>query len=76
MANLDCQAAFNQEMDVLNAISLNVKTIGDKVSENNPVDIKTTLDAISLKLFENQTELKETNRLLKFLCENLLGKSE
>ena len=76
MANIDCQAAFNQEMDVLNVISLNVKTIGDKVSENNPVDTKTTLDAISLKLFENQTELKETNRLLKFLCENLLGKSE
>jgi|GEM_PF-2497485 hypothetical protein len=76
MANIDCQAAFNQEMDVLNAISLNVKTIGDKVSENNPVDTKTTLDAISLKLSENQTELKETNRLLKFLCENLLGKSE
>ena len=76
MANIDCQAAFNQEMDVLNAISLNVKTIGDKVSENNPVDIKTTLDAISLKLSENQTELKETNRLLKFRCENLLGKSE
>ena len=76
MANIDCQAAFNQEMDVLNAISLNVKTIGDKVSENNPVDIKTTLDATSLKLSENQTELKETNRLLKFLCENLLGKSE
>ena len=76
MANIDCRAAFNQEMDVLNAISLNVKTIGDKVSENNPVDTKTTLDAISLKLSENQTELKETNRLLKFLCENLLGKSE
>ena len=76
MANIDCQAAFNQEMDVLNAISLNVKTIGDKVSENNPVDTKTILDAISLKLSENQTELKETNRLLKFLCENLLGKSE
>lgn len=76
MANIDCQAAFNQEMDVLNAISLNVKTIGDKVSENNFVDTKTTLDAISLKLSENQTELKETNRLLKFLCENLLGRSE
>ena len=76
MANIDCEQAFRQEMDVLNAISLNVKTIGDKVSENNPVDIKMTLDAISLKLSENQTELKETNRLLKFLCENLLGKSE
>ena len=76
MANIDCEQAFRQEMDVLNAISLNVKTIGDKVSKNNPVDTKTTLDAISLKLFENQTELKETNRLLKFLCENLLGKSE
>ncbi|WP_122862926.1 hypothetical protein [Campylobacter showae] len=76
MANIDCEQAFRQEMDVLNAISLNVKTIGDKVSENNPVDTKTTLDAISLKLSENQTELKETNRLLKFLCENLLGKSE
>ena len=69
MANIDCEQAFRQEMDVLNAISLNV-------SENNPVDTKTTLDAISLKLSENQTELKETNRLLKFLCENLLGKSE
>ena len=76
MANIDCEQAFRQEMDVLNAISLNVKTIGDKVSENNPVDTKTTLDAISLKLSENQTELKETNRLLKFLCEKLLGKSE
>ena len=76
MANIDCEQAFRQEMDVLNAISLNVKTIGDKVSKNNPVDTKTTLDAISLKLSENQTELKETNRLLKFLCENLLGKSE
>ena len=76
MANIDCEQAFRQEMDVLNAISLNVKTIGDKVSENNPVDTKTILDAISLKLSENQMELKETNRLLKFLCENLLGKSE
>ena len=76
MANIDCEQAFRQEMDVLNAISLNVKTIGDKVSENTPIDNKVILDAISLKLSENQTELKETNRLLKFLCENLLGRSE
>ena len=73
MANIDCQAAFNQEMEVLNTISSNVKIIGDKVLENNPVDIKTTLDAISLKLSENQLELKETNKFLKILCENLIG---
>ena len=76
MANIDCEQAFNQEMAVLNAISSKVQTISDKVSENNPVDNKVILDAISLKISENQTELKETNRLLKFLCENLLGRSE
>ena len=76
MANIDCEQAFNQEMAVLNAISSNVQTISDKVFENNPVDNKVILDAISLKISENQTELKETNRLLKFLCENLLGRSE
>ena len=76
MANIDCEQAFNQEMAVLNAISSNVQIISDKVSENTPADNKVILDAISLKLSENQTELKETNRLLKFLCENLLGKSE
>lgn len=76
MANIDCEQAFNQEMAVLNAISSKVQTISDKVSENNPVDNKLILDTISLKISENQTELKETNRLLKFLCENLLGRSE
>ena len=73
MANIDCQAAFNQEMEVLNTISSNVKIIGDKVLENNSVDTKTTLDAIFLKISENQLELKETNKFLKILCENLIG---
>lgn len=73
MANIDCEQAFNQEMEVLNTISSNVKIIGDKILENTPVDTKTTLDAISLKLSENQLELKETNKFLKILCENLIG---
>lgn len=76
MANIDCQAAFNQEMDVLNTISSNLKTIGDKILENNPADTKTVLDEISLKISENQTELKEINRLLKLLCVGILGKAE
>jgi len=73
MANIDCQAAFNQEMEVLNTISSNVKIIGDKILENNPVDTKAVLDAIFLKISENQLELKETNKFLKILCENLIG---
>lgn len=76
MANIDCQAAFNQEMDVLNTISSNLKIIGDKVLENNPADTKAVLSEISLKVSENQTELKEINRLLKVLCIGILGKAE
>ena len=76
MANIDCQAAFNQEMDVLNTISSNLKIIGDKVLENNPADTKAVLSEISLKVSENQIELKEINRLLKVLCIGLLGKAE
>ena len=76
MANIDCQAAFNQEMDVLNTISSNLKIIGDKVLENNPADTKAVLSEISLKVSENQTEFKEINRLLKVLCIGLLGKVE
>ena len=45
MANIDCQAAFNQEMDVLNTISSNLKIIGDKVLENNPADTKAVLSS-------------------------------
>ena len=76
MANIDCQAAFNQEMDVLNNISSNLKIIGDKVLENNHADTKAVLSEISLKVSENQTELKEINRLLKVLCIGILGKAE
>ncbi|QKG28770.1 hypothetical protein [Campylobacter sp. RM16187] len=73
---LDCVNAFNQEMEVLNTISSNLKIIGDKILENNPADNKAVLDEISLKVSENQIQLKETNRLLKLLCVGILGKVE
>ena len=63
MANIDCQAAFNQEMEVLNQISKNSKDILDKL--NLPeVPKPNTLEA----------KIDETNRLLKLLCVGILGK--
>ena len=65
MANIDCQAAFNQEMEVLNQISKNSKDILDKL--NLPeVPKPNTLEA----------KIDETNRLLKFLCIGILGKDK
>ena len=63
MANIDCQAAFNQEMEVLKQISKNSKDILDKL--NLPeVPKPNTLEA----------KIDETNRLLKLLCVGILGK--
>ena len=62
MADLDCQAAFNQEMSALNEISKTSKDILDflKTPETSKSD---TLEA----------KIDETNRLLKLLCIGILG---
>lgn len=65
MADLDCQAAFNQEMSALNEISKTSKDILDflKAPETSKSD---TLEA----------KIDETNRLLKLLCIGILGKDK
>ena len=66
MANIDCQVAFNQEMDVLNTISSNLKEVRDKILAPAPEPEPSTLEA----------KIDETNRLLKLLCVGILGKAE
>ena len=65
MADLDCQAAFNQEMSALNEISKTSKDILEflKTPETSKSD---TLEA----------KIDETNRLLKLLCIGILGKDK
>lgn len=65
MADLDCQAAFNQEMAALSEISKISKDILEflKTPEAPKPD---TLEA----------KIDETNRLLKLLCIGILGKDK
>lgn len=65
MANIDCEAAFNQEMAALNGLNDKVEQIVKFVGydETNP------LKTLSLKI-------DETNRLLKLLCIGILGKDK
>ena len=63
---LDCENAFNQEMAVLNGISQELKDIKKVIKADTDVS---ELHSLFLKI-------DETNRLLKFLCENLLGASK
>ena len=65
MANLDCQAAFNQEMSVLNEIS--------KTSKDILEFLKTPATSKSDTL---EAKIDETNRLLKLLCIGILGKDK
>ena len=65
MANIDCQAAFNQEIEVLNQISKNSKDILDKLKSSEAPN-SNTLEA----------KIDETNRLLKLLCMGILGKDK
>lgn len=65
MADLDCQAAFNQEMSALSEISKTSKDILEflKTPETSKPD---TLGA----------KIDETNRLLKLLCIGIIGKDK
>lgn len=73
MANIDCQAAFNQEISKLDEI---LKASNDILAElkkpaspspaPSPSPVPATLEA----------KIDETNRLLKLLCVGILGKVE
>ncbi|EMG29742.1 hypothetical protein [Campylobacter showae] len=65
MANIDCQAAFNQEMSVLSEISKTSKDIFE-VLKTPQTPKPDTLEA----------KIDETNRLLKLLCMGILGKDK
>ena len=65
MADLDCQVAFNQEMNVLNEIS---KT------SNDILGLLKTPEAPKSDTLE--AKIDETNRLLKLLCIGILGKDK
>ena len=75
---LDCQSAFNQEMAALNAIKDSNSNILATTAE-----IKDTAAKILIALKPSSTfpapvgleaKIDETNRLLKILCQNLVGK--
>ena len=73
MADLDCQAAFNQEIakldEILKASSDILAELKKPVSPSpapSPSSIPATLEG----------KIDETNRLLKLLCVGILGKAE
>lgn len=73
MADLDCQAAFSQEMAKLSEILQASKDILDQLKKPvspspapTPSPVPATLEA----------KIDETNRLLKLLCVGILGKAE
>ena len=78
---LDCQSAFNDEMAALNAIKDSNSNILATTAE-----IKDTAAKILIALKPSsspstpptpvglEAKIDETNRLLKILCQNLVGK--
>ena len=82
---LDCQSAFNQEMAALNAIkdsNSNILATTAEIKESN-AKILTALQSLATALNTPSTpstpsgleaKIDETNRLLKILCQNLVGK--
>ena len=75
MANIDCQAAFNQEIAKLDEI---LKASNDILVElKKPISPSPTPSpspAPNLSALEGKID--ETNRLLKLLCVGILGKAE
>lgn len=69
MTDLECKAAFNQEMIALNEISRNSKDILEQLKK--PVSPSPTPSPAAL-----EAKIDETNRLLKLLCIGILGKVE
>ena len=73
MANIDCQAAFNQEIAKLNEI---LQASNDILAElKKPISPSPT-PSPSPAPATFEAKIDETNRLLKLLCVGILGKSE
>lgn len=73
MANIDCQAAFNQEIAKLNEI---LQASNDILAElKKPISPSPT-PSPSPAPATLEAKIDETNRLLKLLCVGILGKSE
>ena len=69
MTDLECRAAFNQEMDKFNEILQASKDILEHLKK--PVSPSPTPSPAAL-----EAKIDETNRLLKLLCIGILGKVE
>ena len=73
MANIDCQAAFNQEIAKLNEI---LQASNDILAElKKPISPSPT-PSPSPAPATLEAKIDETNRLLKLLCVGILGKVE
>ena len=73
MANIDCQAAFNQEIAKLNEI---LQASNDILAElKKPISLSPTPSPSPVPA-TLEAKIDETNRLLKLLCVGILGKSE
>ena len=75
MANIDCQAAFNQEIAKLNEIlqvSNNILAELKKPASPSPTPSPPPMPAPATL----EGKIDETNRLLKLLCVGILGKVE
>ncbi len=75
MANIDCQAAFNQEIakldEILQASNNILAELKKPISPSPP---PSPSPAPNLSTLEGKID--ETNRLLKLLCVGILGKAE
>ena len=73
MADLDCQAAFSQEMVKLDEILQASKDILEQLKKPvSPSPVPTPSPAPATL----EAKIDETNRLLKLLCIGVLGKAE
>ena len=73
MADLDCQAAFNQEIAKLDEI---LKASNDILAELKKPVSPSPAPSPSPVPVTLEGKIDETNRLLKLLCVGILGKAE
>ena len=75
MANIDCQAAFNQEIAKLDEILKASNDILEQLKKSvSPSPAPDPSPSPNLSTIEGKID--ETNRLLKLLCVGILGKAE
>lgn len=75
MANIDCQAAFNQEIAKLDEIlQASNNILAELKKPISPSPTPSPSPAPNLSTLEGKID--ETNRLLKLLCVGILGKAD